>query len=145
MNNNISSNGHYGVYSFGVRSQEFNNRIEDNIISFNDYSGIRLYVSSNNYVINNIIKDNNIMNSNSDGGLKIYYFANENNITGNTIENNKYTGVLCYSSHNNILKYNKIANNPRGIYFPTFTNGDVIYLNDFTNNANHHRNLYRHL
>jgi parallel beta-helix repeat protein len=138
MNNNISSNGYYGIYSTGMKSQEFNNRIENNIISLNNYSGISLYLSFKNYVINNIIKGNNIFNSNTDGGIKIYLFSNNNNITGNTIENNKYTGVLCYSSHNNILKFNKISNNPRGIYFPTSALDNIIYLNDFTSNTNHY-------
>lgn len=137
ISNNVSSNGYYGIYSFGMKPQEFVNRIENNIISFNNYSGVYLIASAKNYVINNIIYDNNKLNSNTDGGVKIYLFSDKNEITGNTIYNNKYSGIICYSSHNNVINYNKIDNTPRGIYFPTSGVDNVIYLNDFTLNTNH--------
>ncbi len=115
-----------------------------NVISYNNYRGIRLDSSSNNTIISNQIYNNwngivlgsssdniisaNQIYNNSRGSINLQYSSN-NTISANQIYNNKY-GIGLYSSSNNTtISANQIYNNTKdeGIY-------TGIYLWDSSNN-----------
>lgn len=138
INNNLSSNGYYGIYIQGNLKNRENHRIENNIISYNNGDGIRLRIySSYNHIINNIITNNCLKYANSNGGIQVYWYSNNNTISDNIIINNNQNGILCYYANYNMIRSNNISGNNYGIRFSTNNYYNIVYLNDFINNTNH--------
>lgn len=82
-----------------------NSKIE-NIISFNNESGIKLEYSSNNIIINNNLNSNKLY------GIFMHKYSNNNIIANNIISFNKGYGIYFYirNSNNNIYNNNFINN-----------------------------------
>ncbi|MEJ2248789.1 MAG: NosD domain-containing protein, partial [Candidatus Lokiarchaeota archaeon] len=135
-NNSISNNEGNGI---SLGSSSFN-IISENILSKNKYYGISLYSNCNN----NTISENTISNNWIDG---IYlYYSNDNIISKNTcsknrdgirlshgsdntilwniISNNTMDGISFFSYNSNI-EFNRIYNNPIGIYIEDASNNFI--------------------
>lgn len=101
INNNTAEGGYIGIF---LDSSD-HNRLESNHVN-NNTNGIGLLTS-----VGNIIK-NNCLRENSDDGLSILKFSNNNTIENNNVENSGYHGIyLQDSSHNIIYLNNFIGNN----------------------------------
>lgn len=119
------TNGSFGLY---IESSS-NNKIINNIISFQSGDAIYLISSSNN-----IIKENNI--SNNDLGIHLFELSSYNIVENNNISNNEY-GMYFRSAEpkNNEIKGNKfISNDNYGIHlFYTYYNN--VTHNNFSYNG----------
>jgi uncharacterized repeat protein (TIGR01451 family) len=134
IGNNASSNGLNGIILMAAKS----NIIKDNIISFNNGSGLELrYSSAYNTIINNTITNNCVGYPNEVAGVQLIYYSNDNTFSKNTISNNKKFGIAIYHSDNLVIRQNTISGNQNGIHISSINKGHVIYLNEFTNNTNH--------
>ena len=87
----------------GISVHSNNIIINDNTINSNNYDGIDLYCSSNNTITGNNI------NSNNDYGIELDYSSN-NTISGNTISKNGI-GIFLSDSYFNVIKYNNFKKN----------------------------------
>ncbi len=119
-----------GIYLINAQ----NNIVTNNICNSNDGVGIYLYNGDYNMITGNTC------NSNPHSG----YFSThseDNTISGNTFNNNGY-GLDLVDSHYNTIYENTANNNDYyGIWFhkntyPDPCVGNVIYLNNFSNNVN---------
>jgi len=105
-----------------------NGRIENNRCNNNSY-GIRLYVSSNNTVTNNICENN------TNSGIYLWISSNYNTLTGNICENNSQHGISLRSSSYDTLIGNTCENNIwYGIYLGASTYDNLINNNFSKNN-----------
>jgi len=79
-------------------------------------------------ITNNIIKD---------GGNGVYLVNSDSNtVKDNTIESNNI-GIYISGSDSNTIKNNIIRNNnANGVFIPSTSNSNTIYLNDFDDNLN---------
>jgi parallel beta-helix repeat protein len=128
VTNNASNNGGGGIYL----TYSSNNNVTGNTASNNEH-GIELHEYNTN---NNTIANNKICNNNDGIHLHGSYFiaSGENNITGNTISNNRWDGISIYQFSSNTITNNTISNNgDDGIYL-TRSSNNKIYLNSFINN-----------
>jgi parallel beta-helix repeat protein len=106
IKNNCSNNYGYGIY---LKSSN-NNTISYNMANDNENAeGIRLSSSSNNTILYNIA------NNNKYAGIYVgligvsqYHY---NNLSGNTVKNNKYYGIALDGSNNNTVFNNSAINN----------------------------------
>jgi len=139
LKNNISSNGRYGISFIEVYWGEKceNNKIKENIISYNGWDGIKIKNSFKRLHDSNIISGNKI-SSNNGRGIYLEY-SGKHTISWNTISNNEY-GIYIYDlrivgiqGRNNISD-NNICFNDNGIYLEdTFFN--KIMRNNFLLNT----------
>jgi parallel beta-helix repeat protein len=113
-NNNISYNDFYQNKNFGIKLYGSDyNIIEHNLCMENtmgefSYHGISISGSDNNTIKNNIIEQNNV-------GIECSR-SFDNIITNNGIRYNHYTGIkFDSSSENNLINYNSIIGNDRGV------------------------------
>ncbi|MBU1024360.1 right-handed parallel beta-helix repeat-containing protein, partial [bacterium] len=81
--------------------------IIDNIIQ-NNGNGTSFYDSYENMILDNIISEN------SGNGITLWFESDNNEIAGNTIENNDY-GIQTYRPEGNFIHDNSISNNSQGI------------------------------
>jgi len=90
------------------------------------YACVWLNAADNCQIFNNYIEN---------GENSIYLINSNNNIiTENTIENNK-NGIYLWTSINNTIKNNNIQKNDiYGVFISSFSSGNTVYLNDFSNN-----------
>jgi uncharacterized repeat protein (TIGR01451 family) len=146
-------------------SSSKHNLIDDNEITgpskFEDLSGINIYyVSDNNKIVNNNIinwtgngikihysKYNNISNNDIDNNGHITWSnhseycgislqnSRENIISGNKITKSGWCGIGSYLSGKNFITYNRIYDNPVGMWISTNEIWNLIYLNEFINNT----------
>ncbi len=145
-NNIITDNEIYGIWVLENTSSY--TTISDNIISGNgneEYGGfnIWLYQSSHNIISDNIIQEGkgyglgicfwsthttvtgNVIADNRLEGIKSRY-GFDNNINGNTIENNNYFGIrFLNASANNIIERNNFINNKPMNAFFTITDSSI--------------------
>jgi parallel beta-helix repeat protein len=99
--------------------------ISENICHVND-CGIGLDYSSNNIVMNNTCS------LNEDAGIFLNLDSNNNNILNNTCTSETGVGIELYHSFDNIILNNRCTAHNRGaieLYF--YSDGNIIYLNDF--------------
>lgn len=150
----VLKNNHYGVYL----DHSSNNQIVDCNI-FSNYIGIQIVCSSNNTITGCNIQ------SNREDGIHLFYSSDYNEITGciisandggitvvgssnNLIANcsiylNDYDGIIITGEYHAHSSYNKIvysaicANNRYGVYLMLYSEDNLVYYNDFINNANH--------
>ena len=101
--------------------------IEENTLR-NNYHGIRLYHSCNNIVRKNVATENGILPGQL--GLGIYLEgSSSNSIEGNTLRQNRWTGILVYpGSDGNIIRRNNISRSFNGIYL-MYSDDNLIYEN----------------
>jgi trimeric autotransporter adhesin len=100
----------------GVVIEGSSNTIKNNVIGFNFLGGIELFTSdahnntvSDNYIGISPLGDNQ---SNYDGGVRIFEGAHDNEIMGNTIADNEYTGItIDDDSQGNHITGNSIHDN----------------------------------
>lgn len=141
VKNTISDNGYDGIILF----QGYGNTIEKNLITNNGYtsygdwmsSGIFLYYSgseqSPNIVSGNTITNNEARGIDFDGG-------NYNQITKNTIKDNKLDGIriggsTILTSTYNLITQNTITNNQQhGILIDWYSDGNLVTGNTITKN-----------
>ncbi len=105
IRNNYVSNSYKGIF---LDESSHSNTLIGNNVSNNGIFGIFLGSSRNN-----ILRDNHISKTISDGSIALYLGASsDNTIDGNNIINNQWIGVyLDSSSSNNILNGNNVLNN----------------------------------
>ncbi|MEJ2251921.1 MAG: right-handed parallel beta-helix repeat-containing protein, partial [Candidatus Lokiarchaeota archaeon] len=112
--NTISNNNYYGI---SLYSNCNNNTISENTISNSQIDGIFLSYSSSNIISENTCSKNR-------DGIWISH-GSDNTISWNIISNNTMEGISIFSCSNNI-EFNRIYNNPVGIYV-----GDGDVKNNF--------------
>lgn len=123
--NNTALNNTYGIY---LMLNPSNNIIINNTANLNRWHGIVLSSSTNNTITNN-----NALNNE----YGIYLFSSNNNtLIGNTASNNSWGGIYLSDSNSSTLTNNTISSNSwRGIDLHSSSNNNVIYHNNFINNA----------
>jgi parallel beta-helix repeat protein len=153
---NHITNSNYGIVLFAPYEQCIGNTITENTITANSKDGIHSWNSENTIITGNIITGNqengilfydsrrtvisgNTITANKENGIKLWgYDSNDNNVSGNHIENNQ-NGITLDTAFNNTITGNSIKSNSGwGIIlsyngFPPFSN-NTIYHNDFANN-----------
>jgi parallel beta-helix repeat protein len=78
----------------------------------------------------------NTVSDNSEDGIFLWQYCDNNTITGNSIVSNSGIGVYLRWSHDNVITDNDISlNNDFGIYLYLDTASNRIYHNNVTNNA----------
>lgn len=103
-----------------------NNNISKNTIENSNIDGIKLYKGSNNTVLDNVISNSNA------NGINLDSF---NSIVKNNTFNNNQIGINLVQSNCNIID-NPIHNSRIcGIYACSGSKDNLIYLNDFVDNA----------
>lgn len=144
-NNNISFNNGTAICLY----RSVGNYIKNNTILSNTKEGIKLsYLSSDNYIIKNIIRNNlkgvciekgnyNIIKENAilqnDYGIVLSSYSSENTILNNTIENNGY-GMQFLSTSTNSIINNTIKSNFQGIWLSDSHNNKIMN-NTISNNT----------
>jgi parallel beta-helix repeat protein len=113
--NNISYNDFHRNKNFGINLEGSDyNILEHNICTENtqgefSYHGINMGGSDNNTIKNNVIEGNNV-------GIECHA-SDDNIITDNGIRYNCYIGILMsYTSENNLINYNRIKGNDKGMF-----------------------------
>lgn len=143
-NSIIGNNAPKGFIAIELRDFSNNNVVSENIITGNSgelfgSNGIYIRESFYNIITRNIIRDN--IGDLSGNGIELKWACN-NIISGNTLENNAFSGVFIfgddvnipfYSCYNNIISKNTITGNGYGIYFFECLN-NTISDNDISNN-----------
>ena len=126
INHNIIKDCAYGIFLQITTERE---TISSNIITDNDFAGIRLQESDRNDIFNNIIENN------GDWGISLSSLSKQNNIVENLVSNN-YGGIkLSGNSEQNELTDNVISDNDlEGISIEGLSIGNTIEGNDITNN-----------
>ncbi len=130
----------------GLEIHSNNNTIANNIITDCFYSGIVVFESSDNLIINNVFEylgsavtmwnskrielSNNRIQNNSFYGLNIYY-STGCIIDDNIIKNNGYNGIHFEQSSSNVVVNNEIiSNSENGIYFLSSCTDNIVISND---------------
>ncbi len=126
--NNTASNNWYGISLDGSSV----NTLTGNVVS-NNHDGICLYGSSVNTLTNNTVSDNY-------NGIRLDEGSGGNTLANNTVSENKW-GIDLYYSDGNILTENIASNNWYGICLAESIE-NIIYLNDFIDNADTVRSHY---
>jgi len=112
-----------GIYVYGSSD----NNICHNILTNNKY-GIKLDWANNNSLRGNVV-------SGAEYGIQLSYYSSNNIISGNTAINNLFGGIcLNGNSGNNIIAYNNVSLNGRGILLGGFGN-NTIYDNNVSSNS----------
>lgn len=126
MQNNCSFNQYYGINSIW---NNFNNKIDSNILSYNQISGVySSYSENNNWSFNEV-------NFNQKYGFFFDYKCKNDLIYGNNISSNEYVAIYSLNSEkiiieNNSIKFNKFI----GIYMYR-TQKSTISTNLLENNT----------
>ena len=124
--NNKVINCAYGVW---LELTSERNLISDNVISGNDYAGIRLQGSDRNDVFGNTIQDN------GDWGIAVEALSKQNNISGNEIIGNNGGIKLSGNSEQNDLSDNNVRENTlEGILIEQLSNSITLTGNNITEN-----------
>lgn len=100
IRDNAAENGFIGIYL----DSSGQNLLEGNHVS-NNTNGIGLFTSVRNIIKNNSLRDN------SDEGLGILKFSNDNVIEGNTVENSGDYGIYLQDSSHNTIYLNSFFDN----------------------------------
>ncbi|MEW6069114.1 MAG: PKD domain-containing protein, partial [Candidatus Thermoplasmatota archaeon] len=96
---------------------------------YNNYDGIDLVFSSNNYL-------NNCWIYNNSYGIQLLESSN-NHLTACHIYNNSYRGLYLTASINNTISSCSIYGNTHGIFLFSSSNNNTIYHNSFIKNIGH--------
>ena len=115
INNNVSDGDPISLV-FTQDSYILNNTASDN------YYGIRIYFSSNNTIANNFISES------GDSGI-LLYDSHSNNILNSSLLNNHWFGVHVLYSTSTTISSNTISGNPSGGVDITGSNNTWIYNN----------------
>ncbi len=155
-NNTFSNNIFFNSsVSINLYKSDYNN-ISGNILSKFDTAGINIQNSHHNVIYNNeflespdsaksdiylyISKENYILNNNlsyncSNNGIILYNSIN-NRFQNNVISNKRYAIDLSDLCINNLILGNNISGNNEGIFLKKFSIGNKFYNNNFINNDN---------
>ena len=144
--NEISNNDFSGIFSL-VNN---NNTFQFNTIIENDEFGIQLYKSNTHTIENNSIQENdigtslsksdeiiiknNLINTNRDYGISLWFFSNKNIIEKNQITNHAGNGIRIDMSDDNIIKENDIYDNLNIAIQTTDSEELIIQSNTIKNN-----------
>ena len=148
MSSNYITNNENGIY-FTEASQ--NNVISGNTVIANIVDGIHLWDSRDTYIAENMITNNTEAGINffesvsnritrnniigNDNGIKFWYHTSDNNVSENYIAKNAI-GILVDDSYDNNIIGNMITENSDwGMKLTGSQNNNVIYHNNFINNA----------
>ncbi len=113
------------------------NKISGNNISNWTGHGINIHYSNYNNITNNKIDSNGNKNTSQHSehcGIDMYS-SHKNTISGNSISKNSGFGITAYPAGNNLIIFNKIYDNPTGIWGSSNDIWNKIYLNEFINNT----------
>ena len=126
IHHNIIKDCAYGIFLQITTERE---TISSNIITDNDFAGIKLQESDRNDIFNNIIENN------GDWGISLSTLSKQNNIVENLISNN-YGGIkLSGNSEQNEVIDNVISDNAlEGLLIEGLSIGNTIEGNNITNN-----------
>lgn len=142
-NNTIDNNGYgypgVGVFEGVLIRDSASNEFIDNSLTNSGGAGIQILGSDKNIISGNTITDNGFgMTIYNTGGIDVQ-FSNKNNITGNSIKNNRDFGISAEVVSETIISGNNISDNGQsGIYFsnisPYITTNNQV-LNNIISNA----------
>jgi len=149
-----ASNNRQGIVMEGTSSQ---NNLTNNIVSFNEQTGIYLITNVGNKIMNNIANNNkfgiriywqsddnliqdNTANNNREAGFYFGPDANNNTIKSNNAVNNSY-GIILQDGGYNIFDLNKIYNNSYGLFLNA-SNRNNLTSNELNNNLQYGVYLY---
>jgi len=104
--NSLSFNGDIGLQMFSSNR----NTINENNMKGNAHGGIALYKSNNNLIFDNVMAINGAITGICDSGIALW-FSCSNFLVNNTINLNNQMGIYLVSSHNNALNDNNITLN----------------------------------
>ena len=123
ISNTIVENSEHGIF---LSANSSRNLIKENRVSYNKYSGIMIFSSNNNTIIDNDVFMNNLQASAGDVGGIIVTYSDFNNITNNYVYNNYQHGIRLYHSRYNLVSGNYVFNNQGdGIYFQGSANNTI--------------------
>jgi len=126
-NETIIYNNDFHNSKYAILAQSgSNNNISKNTIGNSNIDGIKLYKGSNNTVL-----DNAISNSNANG-INLDSF---NSIVKNNMFHNNQIGINLVQSNCNIIDNTIHTSRICGIYACSGSKDNLIYLNDFADNA----------
>ena len=136
INKSITVNGDSGC-TILISANSNKNTIELSV-NYTNISGFTIKNLGGSYacIQLNSVSSCQISNNHIENGENSIYLINSNNniIKDNTIENNK-NGIYLWTSNNNTIRNNNIQKNEiYGIFISSFSSGNTVYLNDFSNN-----------
>jgi len=138
--NKIINNNNSGIFgSLGIWPNGPNyNKIYGNTIIDNGWHGIELIYGDFNYITNNYIAQTNlsILKRQGYSGIKLYYGANNNNISWNTISN-EWVAIHLSDSYNNTIYMNNISNCTYGIIIENEINQSFFKINAVSDEQNY--------
>jgi parallel beta-helix repeat protein len=124
--NNIENSQYFGIYLYNLSNY---NTVSENVIVGNKHgTGIGLYVSSNNVVVNNALRENLY-------GILLTSSSNSNTLEKNMASNN-LDGIIVGNSQGNRIIGNTIKNNSvYGLYFGYSRIDNVVLDNTLCGNG----------
>lgn len=125
--NNVSESGYVGI---GIDKGSSNITIWSNDVSTSGDVGVGVYDDSFNVVING-----NTVTANGREGVHLMD-SNHNTVVNNDIMNCEY-GIYLYNSNNTKIYDNTLSNNRAFAIYVDDAYQNIIYHNDFINNAKH--------
>jgi len=146
----IQKSGSEWVYTMdnGILIQSSNNRVENNVMSYNS-AGIFLDSSDNNLLISNNVSNNrygillensrnntiksNIILFNKNHGIGFSHSKNNTLASNDMISN--YFGIYLWGSENNTLAYNTLSNNEYGIRLSALSSSNALFGNNLYSNG----------
>ncbi|MFX1304970.1 MAG: nitrous oxide reductase family maturation protein NosD, partial [Promethearchaeota archaeon] len=123
--NTLNNNRYEGIMLY---ANCYDNRVSGNTASNNDGDGIQLTTSCYNNLISG-----NIVNNNDGYGIHLYINCYNNMISGNTASNNYWHGIYLHKADNNNISGNTINYNQYGIYLE-WSNYTTVSGNQFRGN-----------
>jgi parallel beta-helix repeat protein len=120
--NTIVDNGCFGIHLFNSEQ----NTVSGNNLARNTLFAIELTTSSSNIISSNTAA------SNPNIGIGMHASSSNNNISGNTVIDNKY-GISLNNAKNNTISSNRLANNSdTGIWMQSAAVNNTICANNIT-------------
>jgi parallel beta-helix repeat protein len=130
-------NNFYGIVITGGNDICANNKITNNHIFQNDFSGVLIDFSRNSIIKNNIIEDNGDYQyfSKDQAGIDVSSYSYDNEISNNLLKNNNI-GIIVTLSEDNVITYNSIEKSKIKNILLEFSYNNRIQYNNLYDDKN---------